>query len=584
MQYWNYIIIALCLLLLAFLLWKEVKRDNKARLTARIIATCITLAALACLALPISYSKTVSADNNNSAILITDGYNADSLKAFQRTSPGIKTYTLQQYITSAPSVQQLHVFGYGLSAAQWQQLPAVSVIPHIAETPAGIIAVDWQKSLSQGQTLYLQGTYNNSTAKNTRLVFTGFNTVLDSVTIPAHRQASFTLKTIPRHAGMAVYRLLTLDGTDTLSNEPVPIEVFPNHSFSVLFLASAPGFENRFLANWLAQNGYAVAMRTTISKDKYEQSFLNAPRIALEYLTPALLEKFDLVLNDPGTLQALNATELNNLRKQVELNGTGLVMKADSAANKTAFYNNDFPLTVVKDSTRQQVALQLSGNNIATAPLIVEQPVYIRYQAGSQPLVQDKQGHIYAAAALLGTGKLVLTTLEKSYSWALSGNTVDYQRLWTLLLQKAVRKTAVNAGWRTEQQLPLAYEPVQLYIETSTATPRIRIENTDIALSQNALAGNEWAATYWPQKAGWQTVVINTNDTCRWYAFPSRSWQSVNALSRINATGNYINSTVKQSDKEIEQTTNNSRIPVSKAWFFILFLLGCAFLWIERKI
>jgi len=57
MMIWHNIALGLCLLLLGFLLWKEWRRVDRRRLLWRLMATVVTVGALACLALPLYYER-----------------------------------------------------------------------------------------------------------------------------------------------------------------------------------------------------------------------------------------------------------------------------------------------------------------------------------------------------------------------------------------------------------------------------------------------------------------------------------------------------------------------------------------------
>ena len=79
MSFWNYIVVCLSLLLLATLLWWEIKRSNKARLTGRIIATVLLVASLAAIALPVTYTSRGTAGSGE-GVLLTEGYDPDSAR------------------------------------------------------------------------------------------------------------------------------------------------------------------------------------------------------------------------------------------------------------------------------------------------------------------------------------------------------------------------------------------------------------------------------------------------------------------------------------------------------------------------
>src|SRR5215210_7862980 len=91
---WNYVIIVMSLMLLCFLLWKEVTRANKLRLIWRITASVLAVVSLACIALPVILTVKETVTASKEAILLTDGFNNDSIKSFlNNTSKHYEVYT-----------------------------------------------------------------------------------------------------------------------------------------------------------------------------------------------------------------------------------------------------------------------------------------------------------------------------------------------------------------------------------------------------------------------------------------------------------------------------------------------------------
>lgn len=496
----HYIVPIICLLLLVFLCRKEWIRPNRKRLAARLLASFLAVVSLAFLILPIGKGRPV---------------------------------------TPAKTTQQP------------------------IDTPTGITAIYWPRQISAGSALQVQGLFNNKSARPAKLLLSGFNERLDSVTIPAQQQKSFSFNTRPKHAGRALYSL-TAVAKDTLEKETIPLEVLPVKPLKVLLLAAAPDFEHKFLAGWLSQNGYMVAARTTISKNKYSYTYLDTTRFPLEQLTPALLNAFDVLVADAGALAVLNARELTAIRTQVADKGLGLLVKTDSGAARN-FYNQPFPLTAAADKSERAVTLQLAGT---TATLRMEAPVYITHTPGTQALVTDAQQHLLAGSSLYGSGKLVNTTLHTTYSWLLAGNTDSYQNLWSLLLQKAARTRPQTAQWFISTALPRVRMPVTLRLETGMPQPRATVNGARLSLAQDAVLPFQWQGTYWPTQAGWQEAVAATGDTCRWYAFDEKAWQPITAREQqhgsITAAG-----------------ADTATLP--KIYIVILLLLALTFLWVEEK-
>lgn len=509
MMHWNYIVIVAALLLLAFLVWKEIKRPDRRRLYARLLASVLAVLSLIYLLLPFPLHKEQEELKNERA-----SAQADTLVT-------------------------------------------------------GIQSVYWQRQINEGADLRLQGRFKNSAIKPVKLLLTGFNEHLDSMTIHPQEERSFELSTRPRHIGRALYTLLAL-AKDTLVSEPVPVEVLPLRPLKVLILAASPDFENKFLANWLSEHNYVVAMRTAISRNKYSYTFLDTTRFPLERITPALLTTFDLLLSDAGALSALGSNELAAIRTQVEEKGLGLIIRADSSIAPNHFYNQPFTLTAAADKNERPLLLHCAGLD-KPLTLISAPAAWLRAVPGLQPLVWDPQQHILAGSSLYGEGRLLLTTLANTYTWILSGKSEAYQSLWSLLLQQAARQQPLQDHWRTELSFPKMHRPVPLQLETVNPSPAATVNTAPLSLSQDAALPFRWQGIYWPSQAGWQLALSSQGDSSWWYAFAEKDWQYLSAREELSSRG-----------MTAAQAGNTRRAPL--IWFMILFMLSVVFLWAEEKL
>src|ERR1700712_5517146 len=131
---WTIVVLIICCLLAVFAVWKEYRRKSKAHLILRIVAVVLVVVALACIILPISYSKTVFSDQGNSVVLLTPGFEADSLvdyktyKVFTTDKEIVKKYPkarltrLDELKNDTPLIAKIHVFGYGLNEGELNEL------------------------------------------------------------------------------------------------------------------------------------------------------------------------------------------------------------------------------------------------------------------------------------------------------------------------------------------------------------------------------------------------------------------------------------------------------------------------------
>jgi hypothetical protein len=589
----GYLILLICLFLAVFTVWKEYTRDNKLRAIWRIMASLLAVAALACIALPVKYKGTVSQTGKNEAMLLTDGFSRDSLNNYKTDSlytaeaaikneyPKTKLVTLDELKWVTPGIKRLHVLGYGLNAAGLKQLDSIPIVFHPVQPPDGITAVNWTGRLKQGQPLIVQGSFKNTAVKKIRLILKGLNTTVDSVLIPAKATVKFNLTAVPKTTGRLVYQLLTITGKDTAGNESLPVTVDQDKPLKILMLSSAPNFENRFLKNWLSENGFAVSARLAISKGKFNSAYINMEQIPLDHLTPALLSKFDVLIGDLSVLAALNNTERSALKQQVTQKGLGLIVNADTTFKPSSWLQSDFQVQQSTTGEQKPIALLIGGKKIAPKLLITNQS-FINDNGNIQQLVTDARNRLMAGTKIAGAGKLVFTTLTNTYTWMLAGNKNDYSTLWSLIISKAAMALPQTELWQAEG-IPVVNEPVKLQVETAANTGQLMVDDVAVSPKQNSLLPFQWPASWWPSVAGWHTVK-KTGGVQSWlYVNKTGSWKTIVALSKTATTKKYAEAMpiLLSVTKEIQ---HNSEVAVPKIYFYIVLLAGCIFLWVESKI
>jgi hypothetical protein len=589
---WTLSAIIICVVLALLLSWQEFARPDRRRLAWRLLAIWLSLAALACIALPISYSGLAPEANQSTAVLLTEGFSKDSIpnnaQVFTTESAIQKQYTKATLIGSTqeladrkPALKQVKILGYGLTEDALQSLGNLQVSYNTPVTPAGIQSISWPANLKTGEALTIQGTFKNEEAKPIKLLLKGLNTPLDSVTLSANKTTVFQLSTLPKPSGRVVYQLLALSGADTLSAETIPVQIEPTKPVRVLMLNTSPDFETRFLKNWLGENGYAVAARAVISKDKVSEEYVNIDKLNLQRLSAGTLDKFDVVVGSLSALKSLSPAEGAALRQQVTQKGLGVIIRADSSDKTASWLQRDFPVNTVATKEQLSVSLILQNQKSKTAKLAIDAS-YINYRNNTQNLVTDAQNHELAGTALAGAGKLVFTTLNHTYTWLLNGNKQDYASLWTLLINKSARKRLPVQSWQIESGLPAVNEPVDIVLQSAVAPSNIKVNGENTAVVQNATVPYEWKSTYFPKKQGWQMANINNSTPYWWHNGTKLQWKSLKQLQKITSTNDFIKKRVQKSSvtKQIQQT---AKIEVPKIWFYLILLASCTFLWTERK-
>ncbi|GEO08344.1 hypothetical protein [Segetibacter aerophilus] len=598
---WNYVVIGLSLFLLFFLIRKEVRRSNRARLGWRLIATILAVISFACLALPITYNHTEAVGVTKEAVLLTDGFSRDSVNKFISQNNAVPVLTTNKNLSDAakfnavfvPDISLLsrtysdittfHVFGYGMSKDELQHIKKGSVIFHPTKLSAGISSISWNQKMKTGEKLFIQGRVENSTSGKLKIVLKSFNATLDSVALANGNNQRFELTTIPKHGGRAVYSIVFLSGKDTIEKELVPVQIEQGAALKVLMLAATPDFENRFLKDRLGEKGYKVVARTTISKNKFRKDYLNTSPLPVDRITTSLLNNFDIAIADAAALQALSKTEQATLQGQVALGRMGLIVKVDSGMQSSSFYGRRFPLVAQAGNQDQNIQLKLSDTSSKLPALAIENPIFIRSVYGTQPVVMDKQNRVFANSTLMGAGKIILTTITNTFSWALSGYQNEYDQYWSELLNKAAPKKTASEVWGISPAFPAINQPAQLQVETSNAgVPHGQIGEASVFLKAHSDLPFRWEGTYYPTSVGWRTGVQMDGVRFYWYAYNKQDWTKVRAAETLEATRQFVTengNTVKASEKVLQ--TTKAEFP--KIVFFMLFLLFAGYLWVENK-
>ena len=103
-----------------------------------------------------------------------------------------------------------------------------------------------------------------------------------------------------------------------------------------------------------------------------------------------------------------------------------------------------------------------------------------------------------------------------------------------------------------------------------------------IYLRQDRINPRQWSGIYWPKHAGWHRVSTQRWNPLWFYAQKPDQWKSWQQNQKIAATEQFAALSAMKEDSGAAISQRFQPIPL--LWFFLLFLAGSAFLWLERKI
>jgi hypothetical protein len=428
--------------------------------------------------------------------------------------------------------------------------------------------IHWPFELKSGQPLILQGRYKNSNEFPVTIRLNEFNKTLDSIRVGSGETQNFTFSTIPRQKGKSLFQLQAGDRNKILETEPIPLVIHPADSLNLMILSSYPDFENKFLDQWLASNHIGVAQRTRISRDRFEKYFINRQPVEFNRISEEMLRPFDLLICDPSAFSSLSVAEQNSIRHQVNENGMGLMIRTDTVHDNKSFYNELFPTYRFQTKTSQQRMLYTT-DSAAGIPYPGNQELTgIRQKPGNQSLVFDREAHILVSSRLEGMGKIIFSTLNRTYNWSLAGNTEAYGSFWTYLIHQSARKKPDQLKLWLMEKFPRKNEPVHFKIQyAGEHLPLTTVNRDPFYLIQDKNLSNQWEGVYWPKQTGWQPAVHLSDRYFEWYVYEANDWPEF----------------IRMPEQELHAEREEERY--NNIFYFLLFFMsGWSFLWVERKL
>ncbi len=582
------------ILLFCFLAYQETARKRRSFLALRLAASAVACGSLAALSLPASSVP----QTGHAIILLTEGYDADSVRLLI-TRGSIPIFATEQLAAGHQDIQaspvadwpdfarrvrtdSLFVFGNGLPP---DALAALAPQPFTfipARLKSGVTAVFWKTRLSPGEPLRVQGNYVNRDDKPLSLKLQLSGTVRDSTTVDARQSKPFTLAAIPRGEASLVAQLLTYKEKNLIASEPVPAVVDTAVPLRLLLLAASPDFENTYLKNFLSRTGASIASVTTVTRNNRRVAYNHLPGSpGNPAITPAFLGRFDILLTDEQTLEALRPNVVSLIRNAIKEGGLGMVIKLDPVVKDDFFYSRFFKKKLA-DTKPGMEKISERGPDSTNYALPVDGAVSIQPGIGIQSLLENNRHLIYAARMPYGKGNLVATGLQNTFTVGLSGDQSTYRRWWTTLLNSASRTRAGEEDWIYNPRMPIVNEPVEFIVYDTTGAGTATINGVKLQLKQDSLLPGRWHGTYWPGTDGWHPLPQLTHMTGRWYAAKKSDWSDLHACEIQTATQKYVKNYPAAADgKKVDANRHSINLPL--CWL-LLFLSACIFLWVEQKL
>ncbi|AXE17015.1 hypothetical protein DR864_04335 [Runella rosea] len=403
-----------------------------------------------------------------------------------------------------------------------------------------LASIQWKAMLRKGELQEVSGAIALDAPKVLKINYA--NQVLDSVLLRKGNQ-TFRL-TFPSFAIGRTETTLLLD------NQPLQKVAFYSRKpqpVSAYFVLQNPDFESKALAEWLGKKGGRVEMVTAVAKNTQTRVSMNQVKNKKDFVP-------DIVFTDP------------------ENAGHPLVKKAVSDGKSVLFYNITNPEQAAKKlnatlgtkwnlkkiSNDESV---LVGNGLTALP----------YRLAENPNQKNILG--YPVAVQKTGGMVGLSLLNETFSLKLSGDSLNYDKIWSGILQALVPaqegNIVVTAPLWKDTRASLVLNKFSQPLST------VSVAEDTVSLQRSSLNAFSYGTDYTFRKSGWQPfqdsleVYVEENETV--VSNAARMAESVQA----------------HSSNQSKYSAGTTQLITAKlpdwAWL-VLFLLCLTALWVEPKL
>ncbi len=549
----------------------------------RLWASLAVVLGMALLVIPFDKSSVIS--GNNHLLILTEGYQKDSVAAYNKSN-AVKVSWENLDQAAIDKAAEIHIFGFGLPDTIVWNIPKSKSHFHVSVLPTGITNIHWRQEIALGQSLLIQGRVSNPQQQKMQMQLVSGLQVIDQRLLGTQSSHHFQFNPRPKNLGTGNYQLLLLNGKDTISKNTIPFLVQSPKPISVLLLQDAPGFEQKFLKNWLTDHGYQLAARTRISKQIFDQAFSNRASTNLLNISTGLLSNFDLLLTDESSLNSLSAMEQYQIRAAIREKGLGLLVTTDTILKHAALLDQIFSLKNIQDSSTANRSLTMQGQDSAWHP-VINKDAYLTIlpSAKMQSLIADAKGRIVSGIYLEGLGKIGFSTLEQTHLWSLAGKQWDYDFYWTQLLESVTSQTAVKESWTMGSGMDFIKQAAPIIQWKDLTQDSIAlVSGSKIYLQENPLYAFRKEGQFWPEHSGWQNIITSSGQIKAWYVFDSSEWLLPQWSKRIQQTNAWLANPIYINKDKFNENGPAKKQLIPAIWAWLILLLGLAVLWIESKL
>lgn len=382
----------------------------------------------------------------------------------------------------------------------------------------------------------------------------------DSISKPISAKGQGRISILPKSTGYVISEISTNNG-----NYHFAINVEEKEQYVFQILASAPDFEWKFFSDYLKSKEHSLYQKTQISKGKFKSSFFNW-HDSLQF-NRGVAKDLKVLFSDANTWEDLAPNVKNSYVETLKENHGSLIFRTNP--------NSQIKL---------DLDLSKSTNIFSTSNNLLEQNNYNYLQFNNiYELDEVAKKTVFRRV----TPELIygVINFQNSYKLKLSGKDQEFKQVWSPFFNDLIRRS--SEIFYDKSKWAVQHHPFFLRIWSSGELQEISIfnlQNDTIKLNAkpDVIFPERKHLIFYPKNVGWHFIHLkNQRQSIPFYVHSEELLNQSEFLSIYNYDYlNYLNFEVSDIKKK-EKKYNQESLTL---WFFLLFLLSIAYLWIEDKI
>ncbi len=473
------------------------------------------------------------------------------------TNNSFKSATSVHEILNSPEqYDTIIITGNGLSESDLKLLDSFNLKFIPSNKTEGFVAIDFPIA-KEKETWVLSGILNQSKPREVRLKLSD-GKVLET---ESDQEGNFSFKVNSRSSGHFTYQL-SVFYPDTTITENLPVKILPSQKWNLLALSSSPSFELNYLKNYWVKLGNGFTLKQKVSNERYKETFLNNPKIALDKINNQTLNKFNFLLIDTKSWNDLKETAQQLILNYVAAGRIGLLLmdikKGDILKR----------LNYVKISDEQEIILDNSNIKISQTDI----------PKGFRGINANKIKP--AAIRSYGLGSIGVMTIPETYRFILANENTIYQNLWAKIFSELYIAPSEDVVFKSPKwNWGNADCQINIYSRSDIEETGVLNATTEIHISKTKDQVGMYSASVKPND-GWNTFQINANKSIhKFYSHTDNSWQAMK-----QAQLHSMNLATTSEIRNIPPKENHETQELPFYWGLILSLLGLGSLWLHERI